>query len=440
MNTKNFIVSLLSVICPISTTMALQATLLHTDCTQANLCIVADSPEQELKIAIKDIKSGKERRISQEDSSILSSIEKNGRVSKIKINDLLPNTTYEYEVKGDGAKQSIKGSFKTAPDYKGKTPPPDFSFAVLGKVYENDKPFDPPFRTNGGEYEIFEKVANTNPAFAIWAGGTDSLRPADMGSLDAILSRFVKSRTQKLAQNFLNNIPNYGVMANVSFGENNADKYSPTAPNAIKAFETLWTLPQKNKDGAYYSFSYGDADFFVLDCCSQRSNLDYKKHMPEILGEEQMTWLMANLSASKANFKIIITNIPLTNPAENADNFTFANKERKTLLDFLVLKKIEGVVIVSANKNFAETTRLVRAGAYPLYEVTAGAFTDRPASEVSEMNYFRQPNSLVKKRSFVSVKIDGAENDRHITFAVIDSKGERQFGFTLKQSELKGSK
>ncbi len=440
MNTKNFIVSLFSVVCPISATMALQATLLHTDCTQANICVIADTPEQELKITVKDIASGKEREISKDDASVLSPIEKNGRVNKIKINSLSPNTAYEYEIKGDGAKQSIKGSFKTAPDYKDKTPPPDFTFAVFGKVYENDKPFDPPFRTNGGEYEIFEKVANAKPAFAIWAGGTDTLRPTDMGSLEAILSRFVKSRTQKLAQNFLNNIPNYGVMANASFGENIADKYSPTAQNALQAFETLWTLPQKNKSGAYYSFSYSDADFFVLDCCSQRSNLDYKKHMPEILGEEQMAWLMSNLSASKANFKIIVTNVPVTNPAENSDNFTFAKKERKSLLDFLVLKKIEGVVIISANKNFAETTRLVRAGAYPLYEVTAGAFTDRPASEVSEMNYFRQPNSLIKKRSFVSVKIDGAENDRHITFAVIDSKGERQFNFTLKQSELKGAK
>ncbi len=441
MNTKNFITSLSLISFSLTSSFALQATLLHTDCTQANLCVVADSPTQEIKISVKSANA------PQGDIVIF---EKNANVNKVKISNLLPNTLYEYEIKAN-AKQAlenfakptkdvttVKGSFKTAPDYKEKTPPPDFSFAVLGKVYQNDKLFDVPFRTNGGEYEIFETLANTKPNFAIWAGGTDTLRPADVGSQEAILARFIKSRALPLAQNFLNNIPSYGVMAKVSFGENNPDKFSPTAQNALDAFNAFWALPQKNTQGTFYTFSYADTDIFVLDCCSQRSNLDYKKNMPEILGEAQLTWLMANLSASKANFKIVITNIPFANPADNAENFTFAKKERKELLDFLALKKIEGVIFISANKNFAEATKLVRAGAYPLYEVTAGAFTDRPATDVSEMNYFRQPNSLVKNRSFLNVKVDGAEHDRHITIAVIDAKGNQQYALKLKQSELKG--
>ena len=435
MNTKNFIAPFIFVSVAYSA-FALQATVMHTDYTQANIWVLQDKQQQDISVVVRDAKSGKET--SASDLSIDNATITDGRIRKIKVNELSPNTKYTYEVKDNQTQQSIKGSFTTTPDYKDRTPPPDFSFVVLGKNYENDAPFDVPFRTNGGEYEIFETVANTKPCFAIWAGGTDTLRPADMGSREAMLSRFAKSRMQKFAQKLLQNTSNYGVMASVSFGTDNADKYAPSAKNAKDAFDSFWVIPQKNGESFYYSFSYSDVDIFVLDCCSQRSNLDYKEHMPKILGAEQIKWLMANLSASKATFKIIVSNIPFANPVSSPKNFTFAEKERKEILDFLALKKIEGIIFISANKNYAETTRLIRAGAYPLYEATVGALTDRPANDVSEMNYFRQPNSLIKKRSFLNVKVDGSENDRHITLSFIDAKGIQAYSFTLKQSDLQG--
>ena len=401
---------------------------MHTDCTKA-IFHVGDIDKSKLKITLKDAKSG-----AAITPSVSLGCAKSGFVS---VSGLAPNTAYAYELSSDGA--TVAGKFKTAPDYKNRTPPPDFTFAVLGKNHINDQPFDVPFRTNGGEYEIFEAIAAANPDFAIWACGADTLRPADTGSLEAMLARFAKSRAKKSARKLLLNAPNYGVMADAASGVGVADKHSPAAANARAAFEAIWALPQKNADGAYYAFSYADADFFVLDCCSQRSNLDFKQYMPQILGQEQIEWLMANLQASKANFKIIILNTPLANPVKSPENFTFAAGERKQLMDFLVLKRIEGVVVISANKNFGEITKFVRAGGYPIYDLTAGALTDRPAEDVQEMNYFRVPNSLVKCRSYALVKIDGPENDRRITLSFFDSKGKQLFALTLKLSQLKGS-
>ena len=168
------------------------------------------------------------------------------------------------------------------------------------------------------------------------------------------------------------------------------------------------------------------------------TNLDYKEYMPEILGKKQIQWLLSNLSNSTAKFKIIVVNTPFANPVKNKKHFTFAEKERKAILDFLVLKHIEGVVVISANKDFAEITRFVRAGAYPLNEITAGPTTARPAKEISDMNYFSVPNSVITERSFVQVKIDGNENDRIITFSFINSKGKQLFSTSLKESELRG--
>ena len=426
MNTKTFL-SLFSLPLIVSTSYALQATLLHIDCTKANIFIENETP-QEFSISLKNIKTGVQSKIKS----------KKEVQQKLYFDNLAPDTEYEYQISDNEAKTLVTGKFKTAPDFKDRTPPPDFSFAVLGLNYINDQPFDIPFRTDGGEYEIFETVTKEKPNFVVWANGADTLRHADMGSLEAMSLRFSKSRKVKEAQNLLNNFANYGVMSNDSFGVDNADKFSSTADNAKKVFDNFWVVPQKNDDAKYYSFSYSDADFFVLDTCSQRQNLDYKEYMPQILGKQQLLWLMSNLSNSKAKFKIIILNSSLTNPVKSDKNLTFADKERKALLDFLLLKRIEGLVVISANKDYAEMTRFVRASAYPLHEATVGAFTGRPAKEVKEMNYFRLPNSAVTTRSFLLVKIDGNENDRRISLTTINSKGEKLFNLTLKEKELRG--
>lgn len=109
-----------------------------------------------------------------------------------------------------------------------------------------------------------------------------------------------------------------------------------------------------------YSFSYADADFFVLDDFSNSSNLDYKNDRPVRLGDAQMRWLFSALLNSKATFKFIVMNTPVANPVESPENFTFASRERNALLAFLSDKKIEGVIVLSAKKGYAEITRFIQ--------------------------------------------------------------------------------
>ena len=91
----------------------------------------------------------------------------NGGASTIIFSGLNPGAKYEFSVKTADGAEIAKGSFKTRPDYKDRTPPPDFSFAVFGENYLNDKQFDPPYKTPGGEYEIYAAADAKNPAFSI---------------------------------------------------------------------------------------------------------------------------------------------------------------------------------------------------------------------------------------------------------------------------------
>ncbi len=338
--------------------------------------------------------------------------------------NLEPNTEYKYIVNG------ISGSFKTKPDYLDKTPPPDFTFVALGDNYINDPKYDPPFKTNGAEFEIFKSILDTKPAFAIWVGSENCLRNADLGSKSAIFNRLLQARLSENSKQFFNNIANYAVP--------NSDKISDStsigAANKMSAFDRLWANPQgSDKTSRAYSFSYSDVDFFVLDDFSNRTNLDYEKNVPQMLGEAQLKWLFGALNNSKAIFKFIIMNTPIANPVESDANFTFAREERKALFDFLSNKQIEGIIMISGKKGYGEITKLVRAGAYPIYEVTTPPLTARPEKEVKEMNYFRLPSSAILKRAFTQIKIEGAEKSRIATITFFNAKGEPEFSTSIKQ-------
>ncbi len=362
---------------------------------------------------------------------------KNANSSEVVFGPLNPGTEYKYTVQ-DGENIIAGGSFKTKPDYKDRTPPPDFTFALLGNNYVNDTEFDPPFRQPGGEYEIYETVRNTKPAFVIWADNAMTLRPADVGSRAGIFSRYGKARETLAAVPLLTTVPNYGVISRTSFGGEGSDSSISNKSDAIEAFQYSWANPTGPfEDINAYSFTFSDAEIFVLDDCSESSNLSYKSVRPVFIGERQMQWLMRALANSKAKFKIVVMNSSIINPvSQTPNNFAFAEAERKQLMDFLALNKIGGVVMLSANKPYGEITRHVRSNGYPILDVTAGPLTGRPATEIGEMNYFRMPSSAMLKRSFAQVKIDGAENARVITFTFFDSKGNAGFSTSLKESDL----
>lgn len=362
----------------------------------------------------------------------------NGGASTIIFSGLNPGAKYEFSVKTADGAEIAKGSFKTRPDYKDRTPPPDFSFAVFGENYLNDKQFDPPYKTPGGEYEIYAAADAKNPAFSIWADGMNTLRNADEDSASAKFLRGAAAREIPEISALLSKRANYGVAARGSYYGKSNDSNSAGAVGASAAFDMLWANPASGAGGAKsYSFQYADAEFFVLDDCSNRSYLDYRNSRPAYLGERQLEWLMGALQNSKANFKFVVMSSPFANPANSRDNFAFSADERKRLSEFLVFSKIPGIVFLSANKPFGELSRLVRAGGYPIYDLTAGPLTGRPIEEVTEMNYFRVPSSAITKRSFAIIKVDGPENDRAVTFSFFDSKGAQLFSTTVKLSELK---
>lgn len=357
-------------------------------------------------------------------------------VAKYLAGPLLPSKEYKYKISDASGNVLKEGSLKTKPDFFDKTPPPDFSFAALGQNYDNEKDFDPPFQTPGGEYEIYNAIAEKRPDFAIWMQGASILRPADRDSISGIAARFSHAFSLEEIQKMLGSFPNYAVFN--ARGAKSADGMSANKHEVRKVFEAFWQNPEGDMpEFKNYSFTYADVEFFVLDDFSARETLDYRSEKPRVLGQKQIKWLMNSLSRSNAKFKVIVMGSPIMNPVESPENFTAAASERKELLDFLLAKKTCGVLCISAGKGYGEVTRMVRAGGYPILDVTVPVLTGRPKNESEkEMNYFRMPNSGTFKRAFCVFKVEGPENSRSIKISFYDSKGEETFTSTVTQEDL----
>lgn len=357
------------------------------------------------------------------------------KVSNFDVHSLMPGTEYEYSI-SSGGKEVAKGTFKTFPDYLDRTPPPDFSFVVLGNQFTNEPAFDVPFRTNGGGYDILPAIVKSRASFAIWADNIDTARPADIGSRSGLAARYLHAFSQKALLPVLTSMPNFGVLGIKMYAKSNEDSSSKSGAYAKSVFDMFWANPESPVEGvSAYAFSYADADFFILDDCSSRRMLDYQKQKPEFLGREQLLWLENALQNSSAKFKFVIMNSPMANPVDTAGHFKMS-KESDELFLFLSDKKIDGVVLISANKQYGEVTRMVRANAYPIYDITVPVLTGRPAKDTEELNYFRVPNSSVFQRAFTKFSIDGPENARTLTVSFISQDGSVLFSLPLKFADL----
>ena len=356
-------------------------------------------------------------------------------ICKFFLRGLKPASKYQYELLVGG--ETASGELETVPDIELRTPPVDFSVAIAGQNHVNDSVFDEPFKTPGGDFQIYNAIKDKKPQALIWANNIANFRPADWGSRSGIFARYAFERSEKSLQELLKSVPNYGVIGAASYGAPKSDKRFIGRPDSIAAFKAFWTNAEvpNPAPGASF-FRYSDAEFFILDDVSCRNDLEIGDAKREFLGREQMEWLLVSLKNSKVTFKVIVMNSPFLNPVENEGNYIYAKEERKKFLEFILSQKIGGLVFASANKDYGEVTRMVRAGAKDLYEITAGPLTARPAKKPGEVNYFRQTSSAVLQRSFVMLSFGGKEGAREVKLQFFDSVGESIYLHTIKQADL----
>ena len=361
------------------------------------------------------------------------------------LSGLTAGTTFRYDFYEGERKLSepAQHQFTTQPLWRRRAPPPHFQVAVGSCAYTGDPETDPPGKSYGGGYEIYESIHAQRPDLMLWLGDNVYFRPHDWSSRVGLFTRYDRSRRLASLQPLLASAYHYAIWDDHDFGPNDSNRSFVLKHHALDAFKAYWPAPAyglPDQPGVFTQFSWGDVDFFLTDNRYYRAASNAPAGPDKtMLGERQFRWLLDALSASKAPFKIVAGGGQFLSPFDRWEGYAQFKHEQKRLIDEIKRYQIEGVVFVSGDRHHSELVRLQPSGFYPLYDFTNSPLTSRGASANGEWESpVRVPGTLVtQKRNFGLLKFSGPARDRVLTIETRDTDGRLLWTKTIRANELK---
>jgi alkaline phosphatase D len=274
--------------------------------------------------------------------------------STVQLSSLTPLSTYYLNVLVNGVAQLTPPypSFTTFPTPGAST---NFKFIVLTDFYSH--------KDLTSVSPSFGNAAAENPAFAFIGGDFDHSGPTDVFLSRAMFKALYNAHTKGMSD-FVNLILRKMPIAHQwddhDSGPNNVDKRYVNWSTDYQVYNEY--VPAYNLAGPpsslgiWQKFTYGQADFFILDCRSQRDNEylvdNVNKSMLDgrhlgVAGE--LTWLENSLLTSTAKWKIVFSSVS-TNPTEKfADNWAGFQSEWSRLRTFIQQNGIKNVFFISGD-------------------------------------------------------------------------------------------
>lgn len=279
-----------------------------------------------------------------------------GKPAKVTLTGLLPDTAYRYTVGIDGKSDpALHGAFRTQP-----APGTSNKFRM---VLTSCMKFDQP--QGSWKHVLAEK-----PQLHLTVGDTHY---ADTTNPTTQWEHHLRYRRMPEFAEVLRNLPTYSMWDDHDYGPNDSDRTAKGKENSLAGWNQFWGNPAAGTattPGAFYKFSWGEVDFFMVDGRYHRSPDkapdDDKKRM---LGDAQFAWLIAGLKSSKAKFKVIASGSTLNH--SKADGWRIYTFARHRFFDAIKEHRIPGVVYMSGDIHRSlvwEHHESKRVG-YPVVEV-----------------------------------------------------------------------
>ena len=235
--------------------------------------------------------------------------------------------------------------------------------------------------------------------------------------------------------------PVYAIWDDHDFGTNDCtggpdiDKPAWKLP-VWKVFRDNWVNPPygggREHPGCYFDFYHGDVHFVLLDGRYYRTG----RGTPDgtMLGPVQKQWLLNTIKQSRGTFKVLISPVPWVFTAKGNSNDTWNGfrSERDEVFDYLAKHKIDGVVLISADRHRSDLWKIEREGSYDLYEFNSSRLTNQGIAGTMPHAEF----SYNKKPSFGLVSFDTQREDPTVRYQVVTIDREVVHGFTLPRSKL----
>ncbi|MHC4426807.1 MAG: alkaline phosphatase D family protein [Planctomycetota bacterium] len=207
----------------------------------------------------------------------------------------------------------------------------------------------------------------------------------------------------------------------------------------LEGFRMNWNNPGYGTEqwpGCWFKFSIADVDFFMLDGRFYRTNPYGEK--PTMLGPAQKAWLLKQVKKSKATFKVLASPVPwsFNTKGKSRDTWNGFRDEREEIFAFLEENKIDGVILISADRHRSDARKIERSNGYPLYEFESSRLTNQHKHGLKPGAIF----GYNEKQSFGLLSFDTAIPDPTVTFRIISIDNEPIHSLTLKHSEISHKK
>jgi alkaline phosphatase D len=324
----------------------------------------------------------------------------------VTVEGLRPDTRYRYAMRIDG---------RESPRWAGRfrTPPPPGVAKRFTMAFSSCMNVADPNQSSW--YLLLARA----PAFHLLLGDNHY---ADTTDHDAIWAAHLRYRRVPEFAGVIRNVPTYAMWDDHDYGPNNSDSTEPGKADSLRAFREVFANPgagTPDVPGAFYRFSWGDVDFFVVDERYHRSPNDAPNdEHKRMLGDGQFEWLMAGLRESTAPFKVIASGSTLR--VSEADGWRLFDFARKRLFRSIMDERIAGVLYLSGDVHrcLLDVHGPEETGGYPIFEVISSGITRG------------------KDRGFATLTFDTTRRDPTVRVRIVHGDATVALDRTIRASEL----
>lgn len=348
----------------------------------------------------------------------------------ISIGYLEPGTTYTYQIMLDGVASSEELMFTTQKLWHWRESPPKFSFVAGSCMYANEEKYDRRGKPYGQGNDIFEQIAKEPADFMMWLGDNIYLREADWNSRSGIYHRYSHMRQVPQLQKLMTTMHHYAIWDDHDYGPNDSDWTYWNKDITKEAFQDFWANPNYGvggSEGITGTFWWNDCQFFLLDNRWYRSP---QAADGQILGEQQMKWLIDALQTSKANFKFVCVGGQVISDFAKYENHAVYAGERARLLELIDKHDIKNVIFLNGDRHSSELSVYTTADGQVIYDVTSSPLSSRSYDHDDETNSYRIGNTIGES-NYAVIEVDGPYKERKVTLTFKNVKGEVISSFPL---------
>jgi alkaline phosphatase D len=344
----------------------------------------------------------------------------------IDVAGLEPETTYYYQVIVDTTKRSSRSSsFRTFPK---RGQPSAFRVAFgggAGYVPEHER--------------MWDTIRSFEPRAFLFLGDnvySDAPTQPEMQQYC-----YYRRQSRPEFRRLTASTPIYAIWDDHDFGTNDCWGGPDIAMPAWKMpvwrlFRNNWINPYygggETQPGCWFDFSIADVDFFLTDGRYYRTNPRMAER--SMLGPAQKAWLLDNLKKSTATFKVIASGTPWASGTKpgSLDTWDGYPEEREEIFSFINRHKIDGVVLLSADRHRSDVYKIARESGYPFHEFESSRLTNEHKHDTMDEAVF----SYNASQSFGLLSFDTTQADPEVTYTIVNIDRMEIFKITVKRSEL----